>query len=103
MLGLLSRFTDLVTLPQGWAWLENGWVMTIVGVLLAVEIVADKIPALDSINDAIQTFGARRPAASCSARAPPRRPPLSPTLPRSRDPGRGFPSRSVSSPRWWCH
>ena len=56
MLGLLSRFTDLVTLPQGWAWLENGWVMTIVGVLLAVEIVADKIPALDSINDAIQTF-----------------------------------------------
>jgi hypothetical protein len=55
-LGLLSRFTDLVTLPHGWAWLENGWVMTIVAALLIVEIVADKIPALDSINDAIQTF-----------------------------------------------
>jgi hypothetical protein len=55
-LGLLSRFTDLVTLPHGWAWLENGWVMTIVAVLLVIEIVADKIPALDSINDAIQTF-----------------------------------------------
>jgi hypothetical protein len=55
-LGLLSRFTDLVTLPHGWAWLENGWVMTIVAVLLVVEIVADKVPALDSINDAIQTF-----------------------------------------------
>ncbi|WP_101952617.1 DUF4126 domain-containing protein [Mycobacterium sp. 3519A] len=55
-LGLLSRFTDLVTLPHGWAWLENGWVMTIVAVLLAVEVVADKIPALDSVNDAIQTF-----------------------------------------------
>jgi large-conductance mechanosensitive channel len=55
-LGLLSRFTDLVTLPHGWAWLENGWAMTIVAVLLVVEIVADKIPALDSINDAIQTF-----------------------------------------------
>ena len=55
-LGLLSRFTDLVTLPHGWAWLENGWVMTIVAVLLMVEIVADKIPALDSINDTIQTF-----------------------------------------------
>jgi large-conductance mechanosensitive channel len=55
-LGLLSRFTDLVTLPHGWAWLENGWVMTIVAVLLVVEIVADKIPALDSIKDAIQTF-----------------------------------------------
>ena len=56
LLGALSRFTDLVTLPQGWAWLENGWVMSIVGVLLMIEIVADKIPALDSINDAIQTF-----------------------------------------------
>jgi Domain of unknown function (DUF4126) len=55
-LGLLSRFTDLVTLPAGWAWLEHGWVMTIVAVLLVVEIVADKIPALDSVNDAVQTF-----------------------------------------------
>ncbi|HEY6648917.1 MAG TPA: DUF4126 domain-containing protein [Mycobacterium sp.] len=55
-LGLLSRFTDLVTLPHSWAWLENGWVMTIVAVLLVVEIVADKIPALDSVNDVIQTF-----------------------------------------------
>ncbi|WP_102144847.1 DUF4126 domain-containing protein [Mycobacterium hubeiense] len=55
-LGLLSRFTDLVTLPHGWAWLENGWVMTIVAVLLVVEVIADKIPALDSINDTIQTF-----------------------------------------------
>ena len=55
-LGLLSRFTDLVTLPHGWAWLENGWVMTIVAALLVVEVIADKIPALDSINDAIQTF-----------------------------------------------
>ena len=55
-LGLLSRFTDLITLPHGWAWLENGWVMTIVAVLLVIEIVADKIPALDSVNDTIQTF-----------------------------------------------
>jgi uncharacterized protein DUF4126 len=55
-LGLLSRFTDLITLPHGWTWLENGWVMTIVAVLLVVEIVADKIPALDSVNDTIQTF-----------------------------------------------
>lgn len=55
-LGLLSRFTDLVTLPIGWTWLENGWVMVIVAILLAVEVVADKVPALDSVNDAIQTF-----------------------------------------------
>ena len=53
---MLSRFTDLVTLPHGWAWLENGWVMTIVAVLLVVEVIADKIPGLDSINDTVQTF-----------------------------------------------
>jgi hypothetical protein len=54
-MGLLARFTPLVNLPHGWAWLENGWVLTIVAVLLAVEVVADKIPALDSVNDVIQT------------------------------------------------
>ena len=33
-LGLLSRFTDLVSLPHAWTWLENGWVMAIVAALL---------------------------------------------------------------------
>jgi hypothetical protein len=55
-LGLLARFTHLITLPHGFVWLENGWVMGILAVLLVVEIVADKIPALDSVNDTIQTF-----------------------------------------------
>ena len=55
-MGLLGRYTNLINLPSGWSWLENGWVLAIVAVLLVVEIVADKIPALDSINDSIQTF-----------------------------------------------
>ncbi|AFM18629.1 hypothetical protein Mycch_3904 [Mycolicibacterium chubuense NBB4] len=55
-LGLLARFTDLVALPAGWSWLENGWVMAIVAVLLVVEIGADKVPALDTVNDTVQTF-----------------------------------------------
>ena len=55
-MGLLGRFTDLVNLPPTWSWLENGWVLAIVAVLLAVEVVADKIPALDTVNDTIQTF-----------------------------------------------
>ena len=55
-LGLLSRFTDLVSLPHGYAWLENGWVLAIVAILLVVEIIADKVPALDSVNDTTQTF-----------------------------------------------
>lgn len=55
-MGLLDRYTTLVNLPHGWDWLANGWVMAIVAVLLMVEIVADKVPALDSVNDAVQTF-----------------------------------------------
>ncbi|MBI3213792.1 MAG: DUF4126 domain-containing protein [Mycobacterium sp.] len=61
MLGLLARWTDIVTLPSGWSWMENGWVLAIVAVLLLVEVVADKVPALDSVNDTVQTFV--RPAA----------------------------------------
>jgi hypothetical protein len=56
LLGLLGRFTGVINLPPGWSWLENGWVLSIVAVLLAVEIVADKIPALDSVNDTVQTL-----------------------------------------------
>jgi cbb3-type cytochrome oxidase subunit 3 len=56
LLGVLSRFTDLITLPPGWTWLENGWVLAILAVLLAIEVVADKIPVVDHINDVVQTF-----------------------------------------------
>jgi len=55
-LGVLARYTNLITLPAGWQWLENGWVLAILLVLLAVEFVADKVPALDTINDTVQTF-----------------------------------------------
>ena len=55
LVGLGARFTDLITLPAGWAWLENEWVLGVVTVLLVIEFVADKIPAVDTINDWIQT------------------------------------------------
>jgi hypothetical protein len=55
-MGLLGRFTNLIHLPPGWSWLENGWVIGVVAILLIVEIFADKIPALDSVNDTVQTF-----------------------------------------------
>ncbi|MEI7915949.1 MAG: DUF4126 domain-containing protein, partial [Mycobacteriaceae bacterium] len=55
-MGLLDRYTNLVNLPSGWSWLANGWVIAIVAVLLLIEIVADKVPALDTVNDTVQTF-----------------------------------------------
>jgi hypothetical protein len=60
VVGLLSNFTDAVTLPKEFSWLGNGWVLGIVGVLLAAEFVLDKVPVVDSVNDMIQT--AIRPA-----------------------------------------
>jgi hypothetical protein len=55
IVGLLARYTDLLTLPSSWEWLSNGWVLSIVAVLLGVEIIADKIPVVDSANDVLQT------------------------------------------------
>ncbi|MEU8052296.1 DUF4126 domain-containing protein [Micromonospora haikouensis] len=54
-MGLLARYTDLIDLPSGWQWLGNGWVVAILAVLLAVEVVADKVPVLDHVNDVVQT------------------------------------------------
>jgi len=61
ILGLAGRFLDFVQLPASWSWLSNEWVLVILGVLLVIEIVADKIPVVDSINDWLQTIV--RPAA----------------------------------------
>jgi hypothetical protein len=55
MLGLLGRYTDLLNLPSGWQWLSNGWVIAILAVLLVVEVVADKVPVVDHVNDIVQT------------------------------------------------
>ncbi|HWS51275.1 MAG TPA: DUF4126 domain-containing protein [Microbacterium sp.] len=56
VLGLGGRLLDFVELPAAWTWLENEWVLVIIGVLLVIEVVADKIPVVDSINDWLQTI-----------------------------------------------
>jgi hypothetical protein len=54
-MGLLARYTDAIDLPGGWQWLSNGWVLGILALLLAVEVVADKVPVVDHVNDVLQT------------------------------------------------
>ncbi|GAB7043526.1 hypothetical protein JCM9533A_73770 [Catenuloplanes niger JCM 9533] len=54
-MGLLARYTEVINLPSGWQWLSNGWVIAILTVLLAIEVVADKVPVVDHINDMVQT------------------------------------------------
>jgi hypothetical protein len=56
IVALLARFTDVITLPAGYAWIESWWAIGIGAVLLAAEVVLDKIPAVDTVNDAVQTF-----------------------------------------------
>lgn len=56
IVGLLARFTDLITLDSPWSALENPWVLGVLAVLLLIEMTVDKIPAVDTINDGIQTF-----------------------------------------------
>jgi glucan phosphoethanolaminetransferase (alkaline phosphatase superfamily) len=61
VVALLGRLTDLITLTTPWDALESWWVIGVLAVMLIVEVIADKIPAVDSVNDTIQSFV--RPAA----------------------------------------
>jgi hypothetical protein len=61
VVALLARFTDLVTLNPPWDALESWWVIGVLAVLLFIEVIVDKVPAVDSVNDVIQTV--IRPAA----------------------------------------
>jgi hypothetical protein len=56
IVALVARFTDYIELPSGYQWIESNWAIGIGAVLLATEVVLDKIPAVDTINDTIQTF-----------------------------------------------
>jgi hypothetical protein len=54
-LGLLARF-HLVRLPGELDFVSQGWVIAVAGALYLVEFLADKIPVVDSVWDAIHTF-----------------------------------------------
>ena len=54
-LGLLQRF-HLVQLPGDLDFVSRGWVIGVAAVLYLVEFLADKIPVVDSVWDAIHTF-----------------------------------------------
>ncbi|WP_404384801.1 DUF4126 domain-containing protein [Knoellia locipacati] len=56
IVALIARFTDVITLPESFAWIESPWAIGVGAVLLLTELVLDKIPAVDTVNDAIQTF-----------------------------------------------
>src|SRR5260370_1386178 len=56
LVGLMARYTSLLKLNPPFDLLASGWVILALALLLAIEIVVDKIPAADSLNNLIQTF-----------------------------------------------
>jgi hypothetical protein len=65
VVALLARFTNLIQLNTPWDTLESWWVIGVLIVLSLIEFFADKVPAVNHINDAIQTL--IRPAAGAIA------------------------------------
>ena len=65
IVGVLAHYTDLIKLSSPWDALANPWILIMLGLLLIIEMLADKIPAVNHINDGIQTF--IRPAAGAIA------------------------------------
>jgi hypothetical protein len=66
-LGLLQRF-HLANLPGDLGYLAHTWILILSGALFAVQFIADKIPAVDSVWDVIHTF-IRVPAGAIMAAA----------------------------------
>lgn len=65
VVALVGRFTNLMQLEEPWNTLTNGWIIALLLVLSFIEFFADKIPAVNHLNDAVQTFV--RPAAGAVA------------------------------------
>ena len=56
MVALLARYTDLLKLNPPWDTLSSPWVIGLLVILLLIEVIADKVPAVNHANDIIQTF-----------------------------------------------
>jgi hypothetical protein len=56
VVALLGRFTNLIKLQQPWDVLTSWWIIGLLVVLSLIEFFADSTPAVNHINDIIQTF-----------------------------------------------
>jgi Domain of unknown function (DUF4126) len=61
IVGVIAHYTDWIKLKPPFDLLANPWVLIVIGILLIIEMLADKFPAVNHINDAVQTV--IRPAA----------------------------------------
>jgi hypothetical protein len=62
VVGVIAHyFPNTLTLNHPWDLIANPWILILLGILVIIEMLADKVPAVNHINDLIQTFV--RPAA----------------------------------------
>jgi hypothetical protein len=55
-IGVIGHYTDWFKLSPPFDTLANPWILILLGVLIIIEFLADKIPAFNHINDLIQTL-----------------------------------------------
>ena len=55
IVSLVAKFTDLIKLDDPWSALTSWWIIGLLVILSIVEFFADKIPAVNHVNDVIQT------------------------------------------------
>ncbi len=56
VIAVIARYTDWFKLSAPFDALTNPWIVVLLGVLIIIEFLADKVPAINHVNDAIQTF-----------------------------------------------
>ncbi|MEA3350808.1 MAG: DUF4126 domain-containing protein [Chloroflexota bacterium] len=56
VVAVAARFTSWIELSSPWHTLESWWVIGVLMLLSLIEFFADKIPAVNHVNDIIQTF-----------------------------------------------
>ena len=55
-IAVIAHYTDCFKLNAPYDVLANPWIIILLGVLIIIEFLADKVPAFNHINDLIQTF-----------------------------------------------
>jgi hypothetical protein len=56
LVAVIARSTDVIALPEDYTWVQSNWAIGVATVLLLTEVVLDKIPVVDHLNDAVATF-----------------------------------------------
>ncbi|MDD3520952.1 MAG: DUF4268 domain-containing protein [Actinomycetota bacterium] len=56
VVSLLAKYTTLIKLGSPWDAMTSWWVIGVLIFLTIIEVLADKIPAINHINDTIQSF-----------------------------------------------